>query len=126
MNLVADRQNTGPQTEDGDAKPMGWHGQIENGGGVTRATGPIMIADGRDNQKVDLEVGEQRKEQKKIPRIYDVDESMSLQRMTRKDKAAGRDRSLKSGNVHDYQMLGGQQNQQHKVLDRGENQIYQQ
>jgi hypothetical protein len=34
--------------------------------------------------RTDLEVGRKPKDQQKIPRIYDVDESMSLQRMTRK------------------------------------------
>ena len=38
---------------------------------------PILIADGR-NLRNDLEAGEKKKDKQKIPRIYDVDESMSL------------------------------------------------
>lgn len=44
-----------------------------------------MLNTGDGYMGTDLEVGRQdKKDQQKIPRIYDVDESMNLQRMTRK------------------------------------------
>lgn len=60
-------------------------GEAVEGAGLEHG---LSKADGRNNQQVDLEAGDgaanSRSNQKKIPRIYDVDESMSLQRMVRK------------------------------------------
>lgn len=61
-----------------------------------------MAFPANSSQKIDLEAGE-----KKIPRIYDVDESMSLQRMTRKAPAA-RNHTQQISNKQDYLMLDQQ------------------
>ena len=63
-NVQVERKNSGPIIVEGERKP--------------RIGDPIVSAEGH-NKKIDLERGE-----KDLPRIYDVDESMSLQRMARK------------------------------------------
>ena len=94
--MTVQRTLENDEREDQRAKGLLGASDAVDGYGATgsKYTRGRSKADGRTDQKIDLETGDsgpnKRVNQKRIPRIYDVDESMSLQKMARKSKAPKR------------------------------------